>query len=59
MPKKNTKPAKLQISIPNCPAELKAWLEQDAEKHNRSLAAHVRAILEEYVRVATSRPGPD
>jgi len=54
---KKSKPILVQISIPNCTSELKAWLEQDSEKHGRSLAAHVRAILEEYRDIHADRLG--
>ena len=59
MPKKNQKRDKIQISIPNCTLELKAWLEQDAEKYGRSLAAHIRRILEDHKAFTTRLIKPD
>ena len=39
----------VQISIPNCPANLKEQLERLAEKDRRSLAAYIRLILENHI----------
>ena len=59
MPKKNSKPSKVQISVPNCPAALKAWLERDAKLSDRTLAAHARLIFEIYRASKTPSMTPE